>query len=87
MIELTDLSLIILADLGGKPRRLKKRIETLSEGQQGKCVKYPPKPLRALEERGWITIKPSYMVEDGYTVEITDTGLAKHSQLMNQFRA
>lgn len=87
MNDLTDLSLLILADLGGRPKRLKKRIETLAEGQQGHCHKYPPKPLRALEERGWVHIRNSANTEGCYIVEITDEGLKKHTELINKLRA
>jgi hypothetical protein len=87
MNDLNDISLLILADLGCQPRRLKARIDSLCQSQQGVGHTLPPKPLRALEQRGWLILRGGHERKANYSIEVTDEGLAVHRSLMQHLRA
>jgi hypothetical protein len=76
MNPLNDTALLILADLGRKPRRLQARLRTLSEVG----LEAPSRPILALVASGYATITDTR--EGGFTIQITDAGLAKHRELM-----
>lgn len=83
--ELTDHSFLLFADIGLAGKRKKQRIDTLCGGDCGKHMKYTPRPLQALEKRGWIEVRRAGE-GDFYTAEMTDEGLAKYREMMASFR-
>lgn len=92
-IDLTDLSLLIFADVATTGKRTQQRLNTLCAAQQGLCVTRPPKALQALERAGLIEIRrttPGRGRKDaehtGYKFDITDKGLSLHRRLMAALR-
>lgn len=83
--ELTDLSLLILADLGVKQSRNQQRLNTLIGDAQGSNWKNPPTDLKALADAGLVEIRRTGSA-DGYKAEITDRGLLLHRCLMAALR-
>lgn len=81
MNELTNSSLMILCDLSITGRRLQKRLANVAQ----RDIAATTDELVALEERGLITINGSG--RGSFAARITDAGLAKHREIINQFRA
>jgi hypothetical protein len=80
--ELTELSLLILADLSGTGKRTQQRIRTLQLNAGDQAAR--PRGLQALEAHGLVTIHP--VTGGGYKVSITDAGISRHTALMTTLR-
>jgi hypothetical protein len=83
--ELTDLSLLILADLGVKPTRNQQRVNTLTQDLLGGNYEIAPASVRALEAAGLLTIRKTGTGKN-YKLEISDKGLALHRHLIALLR-
>lgn len=83
--ELTDLSLLLFADLGVAQKRMQPRINTLLQSQQGRSDRHAPKALQALERAGWLTVR-RIQESASYCVEMTDQGLAVHRRMVAALR-
>jgi hypothetical protein len=82
-LELTDYSLLLLADLGCAGKRVSQRIHTLLGASYGTASKSPPGPLNSLVLAGLVEVRPT---DNGYKIEITDKGLIVQSTLMLALR-
>ena len=93
MPELTDLSLFVLADVAASDAgyRRSDRIDNLLT-LTGKHARYSlPEDVQALADAGLVHVRragaKAGKPPPGYSVHITDAGLAKHRALMGTLRA
>ncbi len=82
-LELTDYSLLILADVGCVGARMSQRLHTLIGNKYGTALKSPPGPLQSLVVAGLVEVRPT---DNGYKIEMTDKGLRVQSTLMLALR-
>lgn len=85
---LTDISLVLFADIATAGKRRMERINTLMGGMSNTGTRDgPPRPLLALVNAGLVTVRKASGSTGTYIAELTDRGLERHRQLITALRA